>query len=160
MDAVGNVSLLRMAVWISVGVVPIWPGAPPVWKTFVRMPAARRATASWLAAASVDGLVMTIISSPQRSRTNGGSTRTISPLRSDPASLRCGCSQGEPSWSLKLCDPPSNLIVTSTEFRTFSVFLRASYWAAGTRRLPRVMSRDCPRTLPSAAWAGTLPGRL
>jgi hypothetical protein len=124
------------------------------------MPAACRAPASWSAAATVDGLVMTIISSPHPSITDGGSRRTISPLSSDPASLRCGCSQGEPSWSLNWCDPPLNVIVTSTEFRTFSVFFRASYWAAGTRRLPSVMSRDCPRILPSAALAGNLPGRV
>ena len=52
---------------ISPGVDPICPGSVPVWTTLVRIPAALRAVANVFAAVSVDGFVMTSISSPQRS---------------------------------------------------------------------------------------------
>ena len=146
-----------MNVWICVGVVPIRPAPAPVWTTVVRMPCARLALANVFAAASVDGLVMTSISSPQRSNVPGAPPRTTPALSNESRRLRCGRSHGDSICGLNLCDPPWKVTVTSTELRTRQPLLARLVLRGGYRRLPSLISRAVPRIRPSAGSAGRLP---
>jgi hypothetical protein len=111
------------------------------------------------AGASVEGLVMTSISSPQRSNVTLTLPRTAPEFRSPLRICRCAVSHGDSSCGLNVWDPPRNWTVTSTEFKTFSVLRRALYWAAGICRVPSLMSRAVPMIRPSAGFAGWLPPR-